>query len=137
MLDQTDKRILSLLTENSRMQLQEIGEEVHLTGQAVGNRIRRLEKLGVIEKYTVKINASKAGGEFTAFITVFMKTNDHEAFRRFAAHSTYITELHKISGEGCYLFKATASSQNEIAGLLDEVLKFGNYKVNLSIEQIK
>lgn len=52
MLDQTDLKILELLLSNSRMQWQEIGEQVHLTGQAVKNRIDRMEKLGVIEGYT-------------------------------------------------------------------------------------
>jgi Lrp/AsnC family leucine-responsive transcriptional regulator len=137
MLDQTDLQILDLLAKNSRMQWQEIGEEVHLTGQAVRNRINRMEKLGAIESYTIKINPAITGKELTAFVTVFMKTTDHLAFRTYINNNSLITEASRISGEGCYLLKVTASTHEEIVGLLDEILKYGNYKLNLSIENIK
>lgn len=137
MLDQTDLQILNLLTKNSRMQWQEIGEEVHLTGQAVRNRINRMEKLGVIKEYTIKINSEMTGKELTAFVTIFMKTTDHASFKKYIQNNTLISEANRISGEGCYLLKVTASSQEEIVELLDEVLEYGNYKLNLSIENIK
>ena len=137
MIDQTDLQILNLLTKNSRMQLQEIGEEVHLTGQAVRNRINRMEKLGVIEGYTIKINSKMLGEELTAFITIFMKTTNHSSFQKFVLNNKLISEANRISGDGCYLLKVTTSTQEEIVGLLDGILKYGNYRLNLSIENIK
>ncbi|NMM61660.1 Lrp/AsnC family transcriptional regulator [Clostridium sp. P21] len=137
MLDQTDIEILNLLIKNSRMQWQEIGEIVHLTGQAVRNRIKRMEKLGVIEEYTLKINSSKIGKVLIAFITIFMKTRDHGAFQSYIQNNSLIIEANRISGEGCYMLKVGASTQEEIVELLDEILKYGNYKINLSIEKIK
>lgn len=137
MLDETDMQILNLLKENSRMQWQEIGEMVHLTGQAVRNRINRMEKLGVIEGYTVKINSTMLGKKITAFVTVFMKTVDHAAFQKYIHNNSLITAANRISGEGCYLLKVTATEQKELVDLLDEILQFGNYKVNISIEKVK
>ena len=137
MLDETDIQILNLLTKNSRMLLQEIGEEVHLTGQAVRNRINRMEKLEVIEGYTIKINSQMLGKTLTAFVTVFMKTTDHASFQKYIQNNNLISEANRISGEGCYFLKVTASTQTEIVRLLDEILKYGNYKLNLSIENIK
>lgn len=137
MLDETDIKILKLLAQNSRRQWQEIGEEVHLTGQAVRNRINRLEKLGVIEGYTIKVNSEKLGKEIVAFITVFMKTTDHAAFQKYINNNTLITEANRISGEGCYMLKVAAANQEELVALLDEILQYGNYKVNLSIGIIK
>lgn len=137
MIDETDIQILNLLTKNSRMQWQEIGEQVHLTGQAVRNRIVRMEKLGVIDGYTLKINFSKIGKGITAFVTVFMKTTDHVAFKRFICSNSIIVEANRISGEGCYMLKVIASTQDEIVELLDGILQYGNYRINLSIENIK
>nr|MCX3331078.1 winged helix-turn-helix transcriptional regulator [Bacillus pacificus] len=51
MFDSTDFKIIKLLQENARMNWKEIGERVHLTGQAVGKRINKLEEAGVIQKY--------------------------------------------------------------------------------------
>ncbi len=137
MVDQTDLEILNLLSENSRMQWQEIGEEVHLTGQAVRNRINKLEKTGVIEGYTIKTNAAMLGKELVAFITVFMKTTNHAGFQKYIQKNPLISEANRISGEGCYMLKVTAGNQEEIVGMLDEILEYGNYRVNLSIKNIK
>lgn len=137
MLDQTDTQILSLLTKNSRMQWQEIGEEVHLTGQAVKNRISKMEKSSVIKGYTININSELLGKNLTAFITVFMKTTDHLSFKKYINNNSLVTEAHRISGDGCYILKLTASTQAEIVDFLDEILKYGNYKLNLSIQNIK
>ena len=137
MLDATDKQIMELLAANARMQWQEIGDRVHLTGQAVRNRISRLERLGVLEGYTVKVNAAQLGLAVTAYVTVFMKTTDHRRFGQFVRQSSLVREADRISGEGCYLLKVQTVDQKALVAFLDELLAFGNYRVNLSMERVK
>lgn len=137
MIDRTDLEILYWLQKNSRMQWKEIGEKVHLTGQAVAVRIRKLEDLGIIEGYTVKLNQDKLGNSMTALITVFMKTTDHQSFQQFLARKETVVRAHRVSGEGCYWLEAGVSGQEELNKLLDEILRYGNYRVNLSIGSIK
>jgi Lrp/AsnC family leucine-responsive transcriptional regulator len=48
-----------------------------------------------------------------------------------------ISEVHRVSGEGCYRLKAELSSHEELNALLAAILQHGNYRVNLSIGQIK
>lgn len=55
-MDLQDKQILDLLMENSRLTNKEIGERIHMTGQAVGNRIIRLMEEGTLEKFTIKVH---------------------------------------------------------------------------------
>jgi Transcriptional regulators len=123
--------------ENSRIQWQEIGEKVHLTGQAVRNRIVKLERNKVIKGYTINIDSKVLGNNVTAYITIFMKTTNHEDFKSFIKENLIISEASRISGDGCYLLKVNTKSENELVELLDNILKYGNYKVNLSIENIK
>lgn len=137
MLDQTDFEILSLLKKNSRIQWREIGDLVHLTGQSVANRIRKMEDLGVIQGYTVKLDQSKLGKSLIAFITIFMKTTDHLSFQTFIKEKSEILEANRISGDGCYLLKVNVSNEEDLMNLLDEILKYGNYRVNISIGKIK
>lgn len=137
MLDQTDFQILSLLKKNSRIQWREIGELVHLTGQSVANRIRKMEELGVIQGYTVKLDQSKLGKTLIAFITIFMKTTDHLSFQTFIKEKSEILEANRISGDGCYLLKVNVSNEADLMNLLDEILKYANYRVNISIGKIK
>lgn len=137
MLDETDWRILQLLQTNCRLQWKEIGEKVHLTGQAVAARIRKLEDLGIIEGFTVKLNQEKMGKTITALITIFMKANNHSAFQQFIRNKETIMEAQRISGEGCYWLKANLATEIELNQLLDEILFYGNYRLNISIGRIK
>lgn len=49
MLDDTDKKIIKELKQDGRMTMKELGERVHLTGQAAANRVLKLEEEGIIE----------------------------------------------------------------------------------------
>ena len=137
LLDETDRHILALLQENSRLQWREIGEFVHLTGQAVAKRIKRMEELGVIEAFTIRVNPHLDGKTRIGFVTVFMKTHDHASFLQFVSEQETVEEAHRISGEGCYLLRVRAKDEQELTGMLDQLLTYGNYRVNLSIGQVK
>ncbi len=137
MLDRTDMEILQWLLRDSRMQWKEIGEKVHMTGQAVAARIRRMEDEGTIEGFTILVNQAKLGKTFKAFITVFMKITDHAEFQRFLQGKEEVVQAHRVSGEGCYWLEADFPNQGELNRLLDELLHFGNYRLNLSIGKVK
>ena len=137
MIDQTDQQILICLQKNSRMQWQEIGKIVHLTGQAVATRILRMQDNGVIEAFTVNLNHEKLGKPLPAFITIFMKSADHSKFQHFLSDCEAIEEAHRVSGEGCYWLKTNLANQKDLNNLLDTLLLYGNYKVNLSINKVK
>ncbi len=48
-MDQTDMLILAELSQNSRITMKELGEKVHLTGQAASSRVAKLEDTGVLD----------------------------------------------------------------------------------------
>jgi len=137
MLDNTDLKILKLLKANCKAQFRDIGEAVHLTGQAVSNRISRMEHLGVIKGYSILLDEKLLGNSLTAYITIFMKTTNHGAFHTFLNDNDSVMEANRISGEGCYLLKIQVNSHEDLNLFLDSILNYGNYRVNLSIGKIK
>lgn len=136
-LDQTDYQILRLLTENSRIQWKDLGKQIHMTGQAVGNRIKKLEESGVITAYSLIIDEMRLGLVYTAFVIIHMKTANHDSFIRFITDQHEIVEAHRISGEGCYHLTIKVSSQDQLNLFLNKLLDYGNYSLNLSIQKIK
>ncbi|MGO4786126.1 Lrp/AsnC family transcriptional regulator [Paenibacillus sp. 2KB_20] len=137
-LDKVDLRILHHLLEDASLSHKAIGQQVHLTGQAVGARVRKLQDLGVIEGFTLRWNPDKIGLTVHAFITMFMVLNTaHSAFVSFVQSHDMVVETHRVSGEGCYWLRVRASSPKELNDFLEELLKYGNYKVSLSIDQVK
>lgn len=136
-LDNIDFQILRLLSENSRIQWKDLGQQIHMTGQAVGNRIKKLEDSGVIKAYTLLVDEMKVGLIFTAFVIIYMKTANHDSFIRFVQDRNEVLEVHRVSGEGCYHIKIKVISQDQLNLFLNELLEYGNYSLHLSIKEIK
>jgi Lrp/AsnC family transcriptional regulator, leucine-responsive regulatory protein len=136
-LDNIDFQILRLLSENSRIQWKDLGEQIHMTGQAVGNRIKKLEESGVIKAYSLIVDEMKLGLSYTAFVIIYMKTANHDSFIRFVHDRNEVLEVHRVSGEGCYHLKIKVKSQDQLNLFLNDLLEYGNYSILLSIQEIK
>ncbi|GAA5416864.1 HTH-type transcriptional regulator LrpC [Paraliobacillus ryukyuensis] len=136
-LDPIDVQILQILSKNARIQWKDLGKRIHMTGQAVGNRIKKLEDNGIITSYTLLLDEMKLGLSFTAFVIMYMNSANHQPFIRFINERKEIIEVHRISGKGCYHLMIKITSQEELNHLLNQLLKHGNYNLNLSIHQVK
>ncbi|AKG33651.1 Lrp/AsnC family transcriptional regulator [Paenibacillus durus] len=138
LLDEIDLLILRQLIQDSTLSHKEIGRAVHMTGQAVGARIRKLRELGVITGYSIGWDPEKLGLHVHALITVFLNSGSaHQTFLQFVASEGEIEEAYRVSGEGCYWMRARTESPERLNALLDRLLKYGNYKVSLAIGQVK
>ncbi|MEH7235256.1 Lrp/AsnC family transcriptional regulator [Bacillus sp. JJ1562] len=69
-IDETDKKILELLTINGRMSYVDIGKELGLSRVSIRERVNQLMDNGVIEKFSVVINSEKVGKGVSAFFEV-------------------------------------------------------------------
>lgn len=136
MIDEIDMKILSILKKNSKTKWKDIGNEIHMTGQAVGMRIKRLEDKGIIKAYTILVNELSTTRKVIAFVTVIMKSNNHTGFQIYIKNEASIVEAHRISGDGCYILKVEVDSDERLNQILDDVLKHGNYRLNISIGEI-
>lgn len=136
-LNNVDYQILQILSKNSRIQWKDLGKQIHMTGQAVGNRIKKLEDQGIIQSYSLIIDELKLGFSYTAFIIIYMKTSNHEPFVHFLNECEEVMEAHRVSGEGCYHLKIKVTSQEQLNLLLNSILEHGNYILYLSINEIK
>ncbi|MFP3122420.1 Lrp/AsnC family transcriptional regulator [Ectobacillus funiculus] len=136
MLDQTDMRILEELSKNSRITMKELGEKVHLTGQATSARVAKLEDNGVVEGYTIKVNQVKLGCFIHAFITIFTQSIYHQPYLSFIeTQEKYIINNYKISGDGCYLLECKFPSHELLDQFLVNLNKHANYKLSIVISK--
>ena len=68
MLDETDRRIISVLQTDARASMRSIAEKAGVSLGTVSNRVHRLEDTGVIRGYTVQLNPELSGWELTVVI---------------------------------------------------------------------
>lgn len=136
-MDHTDLEIINLLSENAKLTFREIGEQIHLTGQAVGVRINKMVEDGVIENFTINVNKEKLGIRIIAIVKIIMTTHDHGKIRAYIAKTPEIVEAHRVSGEGCYFLRVEAPHNERLNEILDGVTSFANYQLSVSIGKVK
>ncbi|EJQ90865.1 Lrp/AsnC family transcriptional regulator [Bacillus cereus] len=136
MLDNTDMRILDELSKNSRITMKELGEKVHLTGQAAASRVAKLKDNGVIEGYSIKVNQAKLGCFIHALINIYTKSTHHEPYLLFIkTQEQYVINNYKISGDSCYILECKFPSNEILDEFLVNLNKHANYKLSIVINK--
>lgn len=121
MIDAVDRKILSILQENARYTNAEVARRVSLAPSAVLERIRKLERTGVIRGYEPRLNTAAVGVPLVAFIFVHAdeKIGGLEIGRKIARFPE-VQEVHQIAGEDCYLVKVRVADTEALGRLLRE-----------------
>jgi len=136
MLDSTDIRIIDELSKNSRITMKELGEKVHLTGQAASARVAKLEDKGIIEGYSIKVNQAKMGYSVHAIIHIYTKSTNHQPYLSFVKkQEKYIIKNYKISGESCYLLECKFPSNEILDKFLTSLSNYVSYKLSIVISK--
>jgi Lrp/AsnC family leucine-responsive transcriptional regulator len=118
-LDQSDLAILDILQKDARTSNVAIARRIGMAPSATLERIRKLEKGGVIRDYAARVDPGAAGVGLLAFI--FVRSDDragHIRTARVLARLPDVLEVHHIAGEDCYLVKARAADTGALGRLL-------------------
>ena len=115
MIDEISFEILKILQEKARIPNVEVARMVGLAPSAVLERIRKLEKRGIIDGYEVRLNPQRFRKNLVAFIHVSAKEKAGEKVLENAlAEIPEIQEVHYVTGEDGYLVKLRVSDVTEL-----------------------
>lgn len=120
MADGTDRKILNLLKQNSRLQFAEIGKKVNLSAPAVFSRVKKLERSGVIKKFTIEMDPDLLDLGMCAFIRIVLGTSTAKAIESLQKFKE-IEEAHHVAGEDCLILKVRTRNALELNSLLEEI----------------
>lgn len=115
-LDKTDLSILRLLQQNARMTVKEIADQVHLSTTPVHDRIKWLEKSGVIKQYAALIDQAKVKKGLMVICYVSLKEHSKTAGTKFIRHINELNEViecYNISGEFDFMLKVVAENMED------------------------
>ncbi|AJC17669.1 MULTISPECIES: Lrp/AsnC ligand binding domain-containing protein [Pandoraea] len=124
-LDRLDRRILTLLQQDGRMSMKDLSEQVGLSITPCIERVKRMERDGVIMGYFARVNPAALGAALLVFVEI---TLDHKSgnmfdqFRREVLRIPEVMECHLISGDFDYLIKARIREMSEYRKLLGDIL---------------
>ncbi len=129
-LDETDRKIIRLLQSDAKMSVKEIGEKVNLSTTPVFQRIKRLEKTGIIQGYSVKLNAEKIGPRTLVFMEVNLKIHKQSELEEFESTIKRMDEVlacYHITGKFDYLLKIAIKDMSEYRQfIMDKFSKIKN-----------
>lgn len=124
-LDKLDLTILSELQRDARISLQELSGRVGLSSSPCWTRIKRMEESGVIEGYTVRVNAAKVGLPDTVIVHVTLDSHSDEALFDFGRALEAIPEVQEaflVSGDYDYYLRIAVADTRDYERLLRERL---------------
>jgi Lrp/AsnC family leucine-responsive transcriptional regulator len=124
-LDKLDRKILRILQDDGRISMKDLSEQVGLSVTPAIERVKRMERDGVITGYHARLDPAAIGATLLVFveITLNQKSASHfEQFRREVLRIPEVQECHLVSGDFDYLIKARIHQMAEYRKLLGDML---------------
>lgn len=121
MLDDVDKRILELLSNDGRMSVKDLAQHVGLSAPSTSERIKRLEERGVIRGFTVEIDTASIGFTLQAIIRVRPLPGKLHVVQQLIEAIPEISECDKVTGDDCFIARLHVRSIEELDTILDRI----------------
>ncbi len=120
-LDSIDKKIIGLLQQEGRLANNELAKRIGLTTTPTLERVRRLERDGIIEGYSATINKEMVGRGFTAIVKVTLSVHQLNLMEEFASAIKKIPEIlecYHTTGDGDFLLHVVAKDTHDYEQLM-------------------
>jgi len=119
-IDETDKKLLHLLAENARRSVSDLGRDLNLARTTVQARIERLENLGHIAGYTVKLGKS-LNANLRATALVCIEPRSAPAVLQRLKTLSQVERVHTTSGRFDLIVEISAKTTEELDDTLDRI----------------
>ncbi len=140
-MDGKDYKIIAALREGAKTSLRKISKRMRMSESAVQKRVKRLERKGVIERYTVVVNPSKLGYNAMAIVGLDVAPEKHQGVIGKLTKMGEIRMLATVAGEHTITGEVWAHDNHELGDII--IRKIGGIvgvtKVNTEVilERIK
>ena len=124
-LDKIDRNILQELQKNGRISNVELSKRVGLSPTPCLERVKRLEKTGVIKSYTALLDPEQLDASLLVYIEISLNRTSADVFERFnqaANQLDEILECHLVSGDFDYLLKTRVANMSAYRKVLSQTL---------------
>ncbi len=125
LLDDRNKKLLAALLKNPRVPVSALARRVGLSAPATRERLLRLEEAGVIRGWRVELDPKALGFPIAILVRVRPMPGQLAKLAKLAQGMPQVTECHRITGEDCFLMRMHLRTLEELDGLLDRFLAYG------------
>jgi Lrp/AsnC family leucine-responsive transcriptional regulator len=115
-MDTIDKKLLFLLQNDCKKTTKELSVKLNLSVTAVYERIKKLEREGIIQNYVALVNRSKVNKGFVVFCHIKLIQHTREFLTKFESQVVKLSEIlecHHVSGDYDYILKIAVRDMEE------------------------
>lgn len=110
MIDETDVKLLELLSRDASATATEMTAQVNLSVPAINKRIRKMRQTGVIRRFTTVVDGEKVGKPITAFILLILQqASAVDSLMQYVEADPDVLECYAVTGEYDYIIKVCAA----------------------------
>lgn len=123
MIDIKSLEILRILQEKARIPNVEVSRQVGLAPSAVLERVKKMEKMGIIDGYEVTLNPERFHRSMVAYVYVTVAPEKEREIGEKLAQIDDVQEVHFISGNDCYLTKIRCKDSVALGEILQNKIR--------------
>jgi Lrp/AsnC family leucine-responsive transcriptional regulator len=117
-MDKIDREIVRVLEDDARISFAELGERVGLSKTPCWQRVRDLERRGLIRGYRTEVDAEGLGLRVHAFVHVTINAVRHAEFEAAAAAHPSVLQCFTTAGQADYLMHVLVAEIEQLDQLL-------------------
>jgi len=127
MIDEIDRQILILLQQDARLSNAAIAEQVGLTTSTVHDRVKKMERKGIIRGYVAVVDPELLNKPITAFIRLSVGATSEsyleskKSVDQVCQVEPDILECHGVAGEDCYMLKVRVANPGALENLIERI----------------
>lgn len=124
-LTKIDLHILKELQKDGRITYSALGDKVGLSTSPCMERVKKMERAGVIRGYSAQVKPSCLDAGLVVFVEICLDRKSHDIFRQFkesAAALDQVQECFLVSGKFDYLIKARVANMEQYREFLGDTL---------------
>ncbi len=133
-MEDTDRLIVELLATDGRMSFTDLGKATGLSTSAVHQRVKRLEKRGLITGYGAAINHEELGLTLTAFVSIKpIDPAQPDDYPDLLSGTPEIESCWSVAGEESYILKVRVATPSALEDLLARIRSVANVSTRTTI----
>lgn len=137
MVDALDQKIIEILKTNSRTAFADISKKVFLSPSSVRERVKKLEDLGVIKRYSLEVDQRLLGNNLEVFIMLKVFTGKFKTALAKIDSFPEIQEAHRITGQQNIHMRVALKDQLHLQQFIDKLIIFGEPTTHLILSELQ
>lgn len=135
-IDDLNWKILDCLQANARETFAGIGRKVGLTPPAVAERVKKMEDLGIIEGYRVKVSHAKMGHQLKAIITLRAFMGKLKPFLAMVSSLREVVNCYRITGNENIVMEVVLRDQFHLEEFIDRLIQYGETRTHIILSNV-